>query len=114
MPAANNAGLPKTEKSVQEIENLSFDTDHNVKVVEILGYDGQSVQRQNALNLATKITVVGDITYIGFAPCGTAESAAKWQCKKILTSGGTTTITWADGDANFNNVATDLTALTYS
>lgn len=114
MGANNQANLPKIEKSVQEIENLSFDTEYNVKVIETLGFDGQSLQRQNALNLATKITVVGDITYIGFAPCGTAESEAKWQCKKILTSGGTTTITWADGDSNFNNVATDLTALTYS
>lgn len=29
-------------------------------------------------------------------------------------SGSYTIITWCDGNANFDNVATDLTALTYS
>jgi hypothetical protein len=53
-------------------------------------------------------------TYIGLAFPGTAQASAFWQCKKILTSGTTTTITWADGDLNFDNVATDLTALSYS
>lgn len=114
MAPNNEAKLPKTDKSVQEIDNLSFDTTHNVRVVEMLGYDGQSVQRVNAQNMATKITVVGDITYIGMASVGTTEATNKWQCRKILTSGGTTTITWADGDAAFDNSATDLTALSYS
>lgn len=63
--------------------------------------------------VATKITVVGSITYIGIAKPGTAQSAAKWQCQKIDETSGTV-ITWADGNANYDNVATDLTALSYS
>jgi len=65
--------------------------------------------------VAKKITVDGSYTYIAAAPIGTAQATAKWQAKCIYDDGaGTTTITWADGDANFDNSATDLTALTYS
>lgn len=64
---------------------------------------------------SSKITTVGSITYVGVAPCGTAQSAALWQCKKVDSSVlGTTVITWADGNANFDNIATDLTSLSYS
>jgi len=62
---------------------------------------------------ATKITVSGTDTYIGFANPGTAQSDAKWRAMRIDESSGTV-ITYADGDANFDNVATDLTALSYS
>jgi hypothetical protein len=103
----------KIKYSSQEIDNLTFDEDFAVNTVEILGYDGTSLQRFNADNMATKITSVGDITYIGIATPGTAQGTAKWQCKKIDSSGDTV-ITWADGNANFDNVATDLTALTYA
>lgn len=79
------------------------------------GFDGVDAQAIPASAMATKITTVGDVTYIGIAKTGTAQSTAKWQCKKIDSSvTNTVTITWADGDAEFNNVATDLTALTYS
>ena len=63
--------------------------------------------------LATKITISGTVTYIGEAVPGTAQATAAWRCQKIDESSGTV-ITWADGDSNFDNVATDLTTLTYS
>lgn len=97
--------------SVQEIENQSFDTDLNTKVNQPLAYDGVNLQRKNADNLATKIQTSGTDTFIGIAAPGTAQGTAKWQAQKIDTNGN---ITWADGDANFDNVATDLTSLTYS
>jgi len=62
---------------------------------------------------ATKITESGTATYIAKATPGSAQSSAVWQVQKIDESSGTV-ITWADGNANFDNVATDLTALTYS
>jgi hypothetical protein len=64
--------------------------------------------------MAQKVTEAGDITYIALAPTGTAQSAAAWRAYKVTVSGADTTITWADGDTNFDNVATDLTALSYS
>jgi len=62
---------------------------------------------------ALKLTESGSYTYIGTAPPGTAESAASWRCLRLDDSAGLT-ITWADGDVEFDNVATDLTALSYS
>jgi len=67
----------------------------------------------NAGDYALKVTVDGSVTYVGIAAPGTLQSEAKWQCKKIDETTGVV-ITWADGNANFDNVATDLTSLSYS
>lgn len=64
--------------------------------------------------MAQKVTVVGDLTYVALAPAGTLEATAGWQAYKVTVSGGTTTVTWADGDTLYDNSASDLTALTYS
>lgn len=64
-------------------------------------------------NQAQKVTTVGTVNYIAVAPPGTLQSEAKWQVKKVDETTGVV-ITWADGNANFDNQATDLTALTYS
>ena len=58
-----------------------------------------------------KITAAGGYTYIAFAVAGTAESTAAWQARRIDANGSTM---YADGNTDFDNVATDLTALTYS
>lgn len=97
----------------QYMQNTSFDEEFGVNAVETLGYDGVSLQRSNADNLALKIETSGSITYLALAPVGTEQSASAWQARKIDTSSGVV-ITFADGDSNFDNVATDLTALTYS
>ncbi len=61
--------------------------------------------------LAVKITQSGGFTYIGESLPGTAEATASWRAQRISSSG---TTVWADGDSDFNNVATDLTGLSYS
>lgn len=63
--------------------------------------------------MAMKETVVGAVTYLAYASPGTSQSSAAWMCKKVDTTTGTV-VTWADGNCNFDNVATDLTALSYS
>jgi hypothetical protein len=76
---------------------------------------GQPFKFIHEVEYATKVTIDGQITYVGIAAPGTLESEAKWQCKMIDSSvAGTTAVTWADGNANFDNIATDLTGLTYS
>jgi len=99
--------------SLDHIFNQSFDRETQTLLIQSLGYDGQGIQRPLADNLAIKVTVSGSITYVGIAAPGTAQATAKWQCKKIDETTGTV-VTFADGDANFDNVATDLTALTYT
>lgn len=64
---------------------------------------------------AKKWQVVGDISYFGFAEPGTLESAALWKCMKLdetIVGDLEGKITWAD-NANYTQVATDLTSLTY-
>ena len=60
-----------------------------------------------------KITTAGALTYVAKAPCGTAQASPFWQAFLIDETVGFT-ITWADGNSDFDNVATDLTALVYS
>lgn len=64
-------------------------------------------------SMAVKVTYSGTTTYVAKANPGALQSSAVWQCMKIDESSGMV-ITWADGNANYDNVATDLTALSYS
>lgn len=64
-------------------------------------------------NEALKLTESGNFTYVAKAPVGTLESSASWKVFRIDESSGLK-ITWADGNANYDNIATDLTTLTYS
>ncbi len=57
-------------------------------------------------------TTTAGVTYFCSAPPGTASSAASWRCAKFVQSTGVTT--WADGNANYDNVADDRASLTYS
>lgn len=53
--------------------------------------------------------------YLGHADPGTATSSALWRIQHLtFGAGGDVTITWADGDALFNNVWDDRAGLSYS
>lgn len=112
MPTPNRP-LSQNKYTEQNMGNTSFDEDFGVNAVETLGFDGQNLQRTNADGLAVKVTESGTTTYVALAAPGTTQATAKWQCKKIDESSGTV-ITFADGNSNFDNAASDLTALTYS
>lgn len=101
----------------QEVLNFGLDVEEINPPTSIRGqleYTGSGWVRKGSGLVSKKITVSGTTVYVACAPIGTAQASATWQAKKIATSGNDTTITWADGNANFDNVATDLTALTYS
>ena len=105
--------------SEQEILNSSFDETTGVLVMLPLEYDpsGATVRKVSGA-VATQIDDVSTtgVTYVGKAAIGTATSAASWQIQKIDETGTpiTTVITWADGDASFNNVFDNRTSLSYS
>ena len=105
------AQLPANQVSEQNILNTSFDPDFGVLVVEGLGYDGSNLQRTNADNLQIKVVESGSYTYFCFAAPGTAEATAGWRAFRLDSTGN---LLYADGDANYDNVATDPTALSYS
>lgn len=75
--------------------------------------DHNLILQEASDNFAMKVTSDSSVTYIAIASLGSSQSDAVWQVKKIDTNTGVV-ITWADGDDRFDNVATDLTALTYS
>lgn len=52
------------------------------------------------------------ITYVGKALPGTSSASSLWQIQKIDTTGDLT-ITWADGNADFDNVWDDRIGLSY-
>jgi hypothetical protein len=100
-----------TEKTVQAILNAACDPVTGQLVVGTGVWNG-TAWVASSTDYAVKVTEVGAVTYLGKAAPGSAEASAVWQAKKIDASSGTK-ITFADSNANFDNIATDLTTLTY-
>jgi len=122
---ATSVRLPvdQHKDTIPQMLNDSFDRTFRNLTTEILGYDGNNLTRiktdengvltAGAVNYAYKITESGTDTYVAIAEVGSAQADAVWQVMKIDQATGVV-ITWADGDDDFDNVATDLTALSYS
>jgi len=102
-------------ESEQTVLNKSFNPTTGLLQVELMGTDGVGSRLSPTSVVASKIVTVGTTTYIGIAAPGTAAATQKWQCKKIVDDGaGTITITWADGNGDFDNAVTSIETLTYS
>ena len=71
--------------------------------------------QSNAMAIVIDEASTANITYVGKAPIGSSQSSAGWQIMKMDESGTPTTlaITWADGNANYDNVWDNRTSLTY-
>ena len=65
-------------------------------------------------HLAQKITIVGSTYYLAYAAMGSAQSSPVWQVKRIQFIGDDIIFTWCDANDLYDNIATDLTALSYS
>lgn len=52
--------------------------------------------------------------YVGEAPIGAIGSEARWRISRYLTTGTLTTVMWADGNQDFDNIWNNRTSLTYS
>lgn len=112
MPTPNRP-LPQNKYPEQYMGNSSFDEDFGVNTVESLGFDGRGLQRTLADSLTIRLVEDGTTMYIALAKPGTATTDAYWQCIKLDTSAGVV-LTYADGDADFNNTANNLASLSYS
>lgn len=109
MPDRNNK--PDVNRSEQGVLNWSFDEVFRVLAVMSLGSDGQNAIRQDADDQQMKIVSSGGYTYICKAAVGTAEASALWKIFRLDSNGSKM---YADGNANYDNIASDPTALTYS
>ena len=99
----------------QEVLNSSFDETTGLLIVEGAEYvpDG-STKRKVTEDLAFIFDdyTTADTIYLGEATPGSAQGSAVWKIQKINTSAGMT-FTWADSNANFDNVWTNRASLTY-
>ena len=57
---------------------------------------------------------VSGTVYEGEAEPGSDSNDAVWRIKRTVTAGNSITVTWADGNSNFDNVWDDRTTLSYS
>ena len=54
------------------------------------------------------------VSYVGKAAPKSDTTAPVWQIQRLLTTGSVLSVTFADGDRNFDNVWDDRASLTYS
>lgn len=105
--ASNSSGVPLQGVYMEEptlmedgkIGNLVIDIIRSLKVTQA--------------NFAIQTVTVGEVTYVGTAPVGTATDEALWQVQKIDSTTGTV-VTWADGNDAFDNVWDNYATLTYA
>lgn len=102
-----------TDKLLQQGKDVQWLCDDQtgaalVKVVETSSGEGSE--------LTTNYDAVSvTLAYVGKAAAGTLSSAAVWQVKKLVFNAeGDVTTTFADGNANFDNVWDNRASLTYS
>lgn len=69
----------------------------------------KNVEEKTIIDAATSA-----VTYIGNSRIAGDTASAIWQIKKVTVSGTITTIAYADGNDNYDNVWDDRASLTYS
>ena len=116
MAVPNQNNKPSTFNTPQDILNRSFDRDTNTSTVQTVEYDPSGSLVRKITQMVKTLVDVPDAstTYIGKATHGTATNAASWQILKISEAGTLTTMVYADGNADFDNVFDDRTGLSYS
>lgn len=138
-----STGIRVTNTSTQRIPTstamrVTNSTAQRVPVTALLTNESTTVRVTNSTSQRVPVTVVGTVavssgniafsdparatrideastslTYIGSANPGTVDAATSWQIKRI-NSANPTAITFADGNANFDNQWTNRGSLSYS
>ena len=99
------------DNTEQDVLNAAFDDEFQTFKVSQYGSAGDTLQRANADNLQIKSVASGGYTYFCFAAPGTPVATAKWRIFRIDAN---TNLMYADGNAAYDNVATDPTSLSYT
>lgn len=74
---------------------------------------GPAYKATNFPAVQLRVHESGDTTYVGESKAGALTSEAVWRVKKIVETGGQTSITWAN-EAAWNQIYDDRAVLTYS
>ena len=96
--------------------HIPIDPTHSDTIDFVTNY--QSSGNKNTLDIINSTSTIVDevsssLLYVGTAISGSLSSSAVWKIKKILTSGGLTTIQYADGETLYDNIWDDRASLTY-
>jgi len=67
-----------------------------------------------ANDLSEYIITSGSYTYVMKAEPGSPLSGGMWQMKRIYEDGDEILVEWADGNANYDNIANDFASKVYS
>lgn len=109
----NSGAIISTRPQLNFIEGDGI----SLNIVDDVGNDQVdiTITSESELKYAKQVDdVSGTTLYIGEAIAGTALSAASWRISKVVFTGDDVSVTWSDGDTNFNNIWDNRLSLTYS
>jgi len=89
----------------------------NIPVAPAINQTQMQESIEKAVILAKPIQVDStdpNNVYLGYAPTGSATSAAVWLIQKVVTTGADTAILSANGSDAYNSIYDNRAALTYS
>ncbi len=95
-------------KGIFEILNKIFNSGTNALKVE------GTLSTADAIYATRVDEVSASLTYVGKALAGTSDSDPLWQVQRIQVSGAVTTVQFADGNTNFDNIWANRGSLSYS
>ena len=105
---ADNSGNKATTTLVGSKRGL------DVNIVDLtLDKSNDSVSTENYDQSVRIDETDGTTAYFGYAAVGSSESSSVWKIKRIHVSGATTSVTYADGNINYDNSWTNRASLTY-
>lgn len=85
-----------------------------IEAVPVVSMDSSGEVDSSPLVVLIDESTLGTM-YVGEAEDpGTSQSDSLWRIKKIVESGGISTMTYADGDSNYNNIWNNRGSLSYS
>jgi len=113
--------------SVDSDDNIAISVSNEPKLVSVnqdnvqvvtAGIQGAPGISEDEIMYAKRVDFVTDVlTYRGEAPVGTLDTEASWRIRKIIFDAGDgddIEETWADGNAQFDNIWDDRAGLSYS
>lgn len=107
------AQIPSAAFTDQGEDGIALENRKYAKLVQIANTGANVFYGQYAQYIVDNSGVDGNV-YVCKAAVGSSILSAVWQASKINVTGTVTTITWADGNTNFDNIANNAATLTYS
>jgi hypothetical protein len=104
-----------TSKTDRDFNKFREASGNNTKIAVSVEQDAQTPLETTSYSYKTIIDEVNkNLSYVGDSEPSTATSASLWKIRRIQTIGTVTTIAYADGNSDFDNIWDNRASLTYS